>query len=176
MDSDRFDRFSRSFAAISRRDAARLLGAGGVAAVAALLGRREAEARCRPKTRRCGSGNCCPKGEVCADLTASVCISAAGSCPAGADSCTGNVACTTGPTSPDSCHCFKTFKIKHNRFVDGPTRCGQDLDLTTAGCGACSTDADCLQQFPNIPGVFCRLAGGCGCTAGLNKCAQPCPA
>jgi hypothetical protein len=169
MEADRFDRLARALhAGGSRRVALQILTGGAIAGAAALLGDDEAAAGC-PRSRRCGKGNCCPKGQLCGDKASKTCVTGQGTCAAGEDFCAGvgfgDCASTVG--SPESCRCYTS--------IHGKTRCGSQFFLNGGGCGTpCSKDAECRALFPNVPGAFCVKTAGC-CANG-NACAAPCAA
>jgi hypothetical protein len=180
MDAGRFDRWTELLArAVSRRQSLASLGMG----LGALVGRlnlveakkkrRKRRKRCRGSKRRCGKkcisstrccrGRCDEPGDLC---TGGVCVVGQGTCPTGADSCIAGVLCG-GAASPN-CACFQS--------TAGETRCGDSAGLGTA-CDTCTTDADCVAQFPEVPGAFCFQGGSnCGCSAGQTFCSAPCPA
>lgn len=99
MDGQRFDDLTRSVAATTRRGALRLLAAGAVGGLAAMLD-RDGAAACRPIRRACSrdgqccSGRCDPKRRRCD-----------GSCPNGQKPCKGgcirkSAVCSADPTPP----------------------------------------------------------------------------
>lgn len=120
---------------------------------------------CCPANRACGAA-CCAGGEFCADPATGACVSEQGTCPTGAHSCGAGpvVFCNASST----CICVQS--------TAGATRCAAAID---DDCGNCETDADCVQLFPNVAGVFCAgNASGvaCPCAQGQSICAAPCPA
>jgi hypothetical protein len=162
MDARQFDGFARRLAiGASRRRVLGLLLAGGLGGTLSLRERQEAEARCRPRTRKC-NGICCQKGEFCQDPTVQRCISFKGTCIAGANYCAEGA--ETARCGAGNCFCMQTF--------DNKTRCG----VTIGDCGGCSRDSQCTDLFG--VGAFCAKDAGTnfcrGCAAGQGVCAQPC--
>jgi hypothetical protein len=168
MDAKQFDGFARRLASsASRRRAVGLLLAGGLGGSLSLRQGQEAEARCRPRNRKC-NGICCPKGTYCHIPETQLCVSLQDTCDAGDNFCadgTEATRCGAGGGSP-TCFCFQTF--------GGRTRCGNQA----TGCGTCSDDRKCKNQL-GTPGAFCVKpkvrSGFCGnCGANKGFCATPC--
>jgi hypothetical protein len=157
MDAHRFDRLARTLrAGGSRRAALQFLTGGALAGAMALLGGDEAAARCRPRSRKCGPGVCCPKGQICGDLTSQTCVIGRGTCGADANSCKGSlVHCDNNV----DCLCLKT--------QSGNTRCA----IPASACGTCDSDDDC-----DGVGAFCasNLAPDCCLSKDQRFCAVPC--
>jgi len=113
-----------------------------------------------PDAQCCTDGNCsglpgrrCFRGQ---------CLDWQGTCPIGADACAGTgSAC--GQTS--NCGCYQS--------TEGETRCGTGLGVLP-DCERCKTSADCVAQFPQFLGVFCKKGEGAGCGC-PGVCLQPCP-
>lgn len=117
----------------------------------------------------CGGDICVPLGSVCCTdgqcaylpglrCVHGQCLTWQGTCPVGADTCLSPQACS------GSCGCYQS--------TEGETRCGMSLGIHP-DCDRCETSADCVAQFPQFPGVFCKQGeGGCGCP---GVCLQPCP-
>ena len=107
---------------------------------------------------------CCTDGQ-CSGLPGRRCIRGQcldwqGACPTGADGCAGTgSAC--GLTL--NCGCFQS--------TEGDTRCSASIP-PSGTCEICTTTADCVAQFPDIPGVFC-VNPGTDCCPGA--CRMPCP-
>jgi hypothetical protein len=167
MDARQFDGFVRRLTiGASRRRVLGLLLAGGLGGTQSLLQRREAEARCRPRNRKCGT-ICCEQGTFCRDPLTELCVSLSGSCEAEENFCSsGDDPARCGAVGSD-CLCLRTF--------DKKTRCG----LAFGNCGDCTRDKECTAVFG--PGSFCAKdiegSGFCrSCTKaiGLGFCAQPC--
>ena len=122
--------------------------------------------RCRPCPGGglfCGQA-CCAPGADCLDGD---CVTAAGTCPAGADTCaspTGVIGCNP---SPAGCFCFVS--------IGGATRCGL-IANAGAGCVGCAVDDDC-PAATGAAGAVCVASGGrCTCSTGLGGfCVIPCP-
>lgn len=165
MDHSRFDDITRTLAAPSRRS---LLSVAGVAALAALLGRDDADARRKrkkkkkPKSRTgncvgrdCGpdgcGGNCgvCGERESCSEGTC-VCVPACAGKACGSDGCDGSCGgCIPGDTcQTSSCVC-----------------------ATAGGRGPgelCDADSQCCPY----PGVarYCSRSGKASCLGFLKAC------
>jgi hypothetical protein len=119
----------------------------------------------------CGGDICVPPGAQCCDdgqcpqgfglrCLHGQCVAWQGTCPPAADSSSSGVGCNGNVT----CGCYQS--------TEGETRCG------TGGmdppCEVCENTADCVAQFPDIPGVFCVHKGdGPNCCPGA--CLRPCP-
>jgi hypothetical protein len=166
MDAKQFDGFARRLAiGASRRRVLGLLLAGGLAGTLSLVERQEAEARCRPRSRKC-NGICCSKGKFCRDPQTQECVSLSDTCEAGENYCaTGANEAKCGAAGSD-CLCLRTF--------DKKTRCG----LAFGDCGECTRDSQCTTRFG--PGAFCAkdtegsgFCRSCGAEA-IGFCAQPC--
>jgi hypothetical protein len=148
VDAKRFDRLVNDINRIgSRRGALRLLGGGALAGALALLGREETAARCRPRSRKCGQGVCCPMGEICGDRATQTCVTGKGTCRTGANVCE-NSAKTCNDN--ELCGCLPAKE-------GGKTRCVSLILL--AGC--CATDAQCVISNPGFPGAVCIDVGAC---------------
>jgi len=168
MDTEQFDRLAREVNQVgTRRGALRLLSGGTLAGALALVGGEPAAARCRGP-RKCGRHNCCRKGEICGDKTTKTCVTGKGTCSAGDDYCADRT-----KTCNDNalCGCLPTKE-------GGNTRCVSVIAL--GGC--CSTDANCAENRPDVPGAVCIApsSGGCntGCENNLGsngQCFAPCP-
>ena len=163
MDDKRFDGFVRRLASgASRRRVLGLLLAGGLGGTLGLLERRETEARCRPRNRKC-NGFCCPKGFFCFNPEFQDCASLSDTCDAGDNFCADGTDATK--CGGGNCFCWQTF--------GGKTRCGTGA----TGCGTCSRDGQCIDQVgagsfcvkPKVQSGFCS---NCGANEGF--CAQPC--
>jgi hypothetical protein len=113
----------------------------------------------------CGSGSCA-LGQFCVNPNTVTCATNQGTCKQGDDICAANAPIPCGPVvggpTNSSCACFTA--------MNGRTRCGQSF----AGCGACTTNADCAGFGP---GAFCIRDTGEGCLCGPNEgfCAAACP-
>jgi hypothetical protein len=157
---------------------------------AALWPAVHSEAVCCPGTEKACNGRCIPAAAVCCAATEKVCgtgciplssccidadcgprrlcangtcVVGQGTCEVGADFCT-NSSNTCGPPG-SSCNCRQS--------TAGQTRCGNDALLSL--CGVCLSDADCVEDNPNVPGAFCATARpGCGCTTVTTVCVSPC--
>jgi hypothetical protein len=140
-----------------------------------------------PGDKTCQDGRCaCPDGtldcgvnDICVPIDSQCCIDEQcistpgqrclrgkcvvwqGTCSAGANSCASEVGCNATP----GCACYVT--------TEGETRCGSGAGIDPP-CNVCTSSADCEEEFPDIPGVFCILKGDePGCCPG--SCARPCP-
>jgi hypothetical protein len=140
---------------------------------------------CKDNTTKCGKKACCRADQICvggqcvddvpepeclsdddcADnevFQDGQCVTALGTCPAGADRCGGilDIPCNDN----DLCTCFRSTK--------GDTRCGFAPDDTT--CGDCTADTDCGAFGP---GAFCTGIFGDNCCSGNLKgfCVLRCP-
>lgn len=124
---------------------------------------------CRAGEIECPANACLPGNSVCCtDLDCAQypgrhclngqCVVWQGTCPVGADTCISPQACS------GSCACYQS--------TEGETRCGMSLGIHP-DCERCVTSADCVAQFPEFPGVFCKQGEGnsCGCP---GVCLQPC--
>lgn len=158
MDADRFDRLAKTCAArLPRRDALRRLG--GFAAGSALAGRLEfggprgAEAKKKPKPRRCEpvlettcphprpTGDCCdPLGETCTEC---------GCCPNTSPKC-----CIRGRVR--QC-CPETFECCG---VGNGTECCDPATQACTACGCCPTDEP--KCCPGNPACWPADAECCG--------------
>ena len=163
MDGKQFDGFARRLASsASRRRMVGLLLAGGLGGSLSLRQRQEAQARCRPRNRKCSS-ICCPKGTFCNNPGTEQCVSLKNTCDAGDNYCAdGTVATKCGG---GDCFCWQTF--------EGKTRCGTQATV----CGTCSRDSKCRDVID--PGAFCVKpkvkSGACGnCGENQGFCAWPC--
>lgn len=164
MDAQQFDGVVRWLAiGASRRRTLGVLLAAGLGGTPSLLLRQEAEARCRPRNRKC-NGICCPKGEFCRDPNTQQCVSLKNSCSAGANFCADGTDATR--CGQGNCFCWQTF--------GGKTRCGT---AATASCDTCSGDGTCVDLFG--AGSFCvkpkvqsNLCGNCAANQGF--CAVAC--
>jgi hypothetical protein len=163
MDARQFDGFVRRLAnGASRRRVLGLLVAGGLGGTLSLRERQVAEARCRPRNRKC-NGICCPKGTFCSNPSTQQCVSLQGTCDAGDNFCADGTDATR--CGGGICFCWQTF--------GGKTRCGTSI----TGCGTCTGDGTCVTQFgagsfcvkPKVQSNFC---GNCAANAGF--CAAPC--
>lgn len=113
---------------------------------------------CVPPNAQCCTNDQCDAGERC---VRGQCLTWQGTCQPDADSCLGGVACNSNP----DCGCYQS--------TEGETRCGSWVDIDP-DCGVCETTADCVAEFPGIPGVFCVEQGdGPNCCPG--SCLRPCP-
>jgi hypothetical protein len=172
MDATRFDGLTSSLTNMpSRRGLLRGLAATlGLAAMsypgaAAAKKKRKNKNKgdkkktCKGTTTKCGKKACCQAGQLCLSGT---CVTGQGTCPAGADRCSGplNIPCNDN----DLCTCFRSTK--------GDTHCGFAPDDTT--CGDCAADTDCAAFGP---GAFCTGIFGDDCCSGDLKgfCVLPCP-
>lgn len=169
MDATRFDALTRKFS--TRRSVltglvgglATLLGlaTAGVNVAAARerckRGEKRCGKRCIPRRACCTTANCAP-GKICAR---GQCVVGQGTCPAGANVCTGVGAC--GPAGSD-CQCFQT--------TANETRCGTNVVLGNR-CSTCVTDANCAADYPRVPGVFCGNGIGPNC-GNCKWCMAPC--
>jgi hypothetical protein len=118
----------------------------------------------------CAPGVCVPTGSLCCTdfhcdsgerCIHGQCVTWQGTCPAGVNTCAQSYSCNSSPT----CYCYQS--------TEGESRCSGGPDLTPT-CNVCQTTADCVEQFPDVPGVFCvNRGGGTGCCPGV--CARPCP-
>ena len=119
--------------------------------------------------KECGTNGCdgscgsCATGSFCAR---GQCVIGQGTCNVGEDDCVTRTVDNCGP----GCLCFTT--------MDNQTRCGNS-ETAISVCAGCDSDADCEQQHPTIPGVFCAKDTGtgniCGCAQGEGFCTPPCP-
>lgn len=120
--------------------------------------------KCIPAEDCCINGDC-GAGKRCIDGR---CFVGQGTCPAGDNICLASTARCDPPGGP--CVCFRT--------TAGETRCGDDLTHPFSPCGSCASDADCVERFPHLPGIFCAeggsLCGSCNTTE-LSFCRLPCP-
>jgi hypothetical protein len=162
MDHSRFDDITKILAAPSRRS---LLGIAGAAALAAVLGWDDADARRKKKKKKkpkpC-TENCV--GKVCGESNG--CGGACTACPTG-KTCINGVCVTTScsPACTSGQHCCDA------------------LGFGTFGCWNCCDDQDCIDNAVfNAQGrVVCR-SGGCNCPdelpalcpAGFGTAAQQC--
>jgi hypothetical protein len=163
MDARQFDGLVRRLTiGASRRRVLGLLLAGGLGGAPSLLQRQEAEARCRPRNRKCG-GECCPKGTLCYNPTTHLCASLKDTCDAGDNYCADGTSATK--CGGDNCFCWQTF--------GGKTRCG----VAASSCDVCSGDGKCIDIYG--AGSFCVKpkvqSGFCGnCAANEGFCATAC--
>lgn len=121
MDATKFDAVARRLASgLTRRDAARGLVAGAVAAVVGGAGREAVEARRHRRCLRAGeqcdrSGQCCPKktGRICRQPNppsgSEVCCSPKGE-PCGGEN-------QNGPVKPQCCQNFECSSRKGGKCV-----------------------------------------------------------
>jgi|SRR5215213_1623436 len=164
MDAVQFDGVARRLAiGASRRRALGLLLAGGLGGT---LGRQEAQARCRPRGRRCGV-TCCHRGTFCLNPDTQPCVSLKDTCGAGENYCASGAEDARCGGVSSSCLYLRTFAKK--------TRCG----LGSGNCGECSRDSQGTATYGT--GSFCAkdTAGSAHCRNGnstteLGFCAQPC--
>jgi hypothetical protein len=141
-----------------------------------------------PGDKTCQGGTCaCPAGEyeclddICVPMDAvcctevqcnypslpgrrclhGECVTWEGTCPAAADSCSSTVGCNGNA----NCGCYQS--------TEGETRCGSGVGMNPP-CDVCDSSADCMAQFPGIPGVFC-VEKGDGANCCPRACLRPCP-
>lgn len=165
MDAREFDGFVRRLASsASRRRVLGVLLAAGLGGSTRLLERQSAEARCRPRNRKCG-GICCPRGTFCRVPETQQCVSLRDTCEVGENFCAGGSEEARCGCGSGTCTCFCL------RTLDKKTRCGSIV----GPCGGCTRDGQCTTLFGR--GAFCARAetSSCAsCAQNEGACAQPC--
>ena len=153
MDSDRFDRLTRTFATTSRRQLLPLLTGTAFAGTMLNSGWQEAAARCR-RRRRCPKPiGCCPKGTRCLN---GGCFKR-GDCPSEFD-CFNSPLCSAEGTS--ACFCGVT--------TEGNPICW----LNVANC---ANPDPCTKSSECDPGRVCLDMTTCTGCAATGSCVEPCP-
>ena len=161
MNADRFDTLTKRV--VQRRNALQLLAGGTLMGALAVGSQDQAEARC-PRSRRCGKGTCCPRGERCANPDTQVCVVPTASNPdpicAGTPSCCSTRKCGRG------CICQTTIEGGGFCYRKGKTACGE----TCTASSDCE-DGVCVVYAPDPNCEFSCCAGQtAACVPNSSRC------